>query len=471
MSKSFIPAPVEEDSDSAKVKSFSALTATGSSFPEAAFGEVVRFIKGKHRTGEEDLPKVRATAEHYQILASKDEGVNDGVIVKKIPKTSHESRGDHDASHPYYRETLVKKYLKDFTVSDSGSLAPDSFGNIERSIQELIALHMINLANHGFVESSKAMIINNGEELPEIAVRFHKDFKTIESLQKHEPEKLTQIDAGAALAQSFWIGDRDGHQGNLGIVGDSTRAIRIDFDLAFNSRIKDIINDAEEEPSNFPFFVESLSCKSFADELEKLSNMDYHNSPQFTKLIDIVFASYQAHSGIPIEEEDKDFIKTNISESLQANSIQMKFLAQIAKINVLLKETSALNESHIEQIRACADRLATLKDENPTFAKSALRNVGTIFRIANVELAKKREVVAMVSDPGIQKALREGLSEGGGEAAHRRRKDRALHTSLLSITRDLKKSLSAGSSTSRSRESSSRSSSQSRSSGLFDRRG
>jgi hypothetical protein len=450
MSKSLMPTGTE-----------AAGASSSAAFPKEAFQEVVRFIKGKHRTSEEDLPKVRTTEGHYETLGVKDGGVNDGIRVRKTAKASHADRDDRDASHPYYRETIVKKYLSGFTVSDSGSFVIDDLSNIERSIQELTALHMINLANYGLVEPSKAMIISNGGELPETAVRFHKDFQTIESLQRHNPEKLAQIDAGAALAQSFWIGDIDGHSKNLGTIGDSTRATRIDFDLAFSSKIGDIINfAATEERTDYPLFADSLSRKSFAEELEKLSNMDYQDSPQFAKLLDIVFASYEAHLGHPIDDKDKKHITTKITDSLKQNGIEMKFLAQIAKINVILKENPELNESHIEQIKTCTDRLATLRDEYPASARSALRNVGNIFGIANIESERKRQVIDMVADPEIQKTLRDGLS-GESSGALKRVKDKTLHRSLISIASDLKRAFSSVSSGSAAKRGSARSSSRS----------
>ena len=329
------------------------------------------------------LPKTRRIDRHYEKGMSKQEalgGARVGVLTKKNLKASHS-----DPEDIYYRPTLFKHYPRK-KIADT-------------SIREILATHLYNLANSNIPgqEATKTFLARGSNSNPQVGVRFHKNFETLQSLLEKgfNPDDL---DAGRAFAQSFWLGDPDGHFENLGAMSDFNIAVRIDFDLALKSSIGNIIEGVLTYPEIYPSFIASLYRESFVEEMLRLSSMSYHKSPQFSALLDSIFEMYNAHSSAPLDETQKGVIKSSILANTEQNCIEMKFLAETAKLNVIIKKEGLLSEEGILAAQTAAEKLLELEALYPKQADDALFNALKIFNMGKINEVKSREIISIISD-------------------------------------------------------------------------
>jgi len=344
-----------------------------------------------------EKPKIRSAGalekDRYEVIGSKadsEDGTAAGELARKKPSSK-----DHAADSRYYATTMLK--------------INDGIGNhlIKKNIQEVVAAHLLNLAGWDEVTDtnpnfSKVFFGKGPDAGLRVGVRFHPDFRSLADIQKTS-SALEGIDCGKALAQTFWIGDTDGHSGNIGVVGDSKTALRIDLDGAFSKTpLSEIIETGSiNEEDTYPTFRDSLSQESFATELDRLGNMDYSlPGSGLTQIIDTVIASYKEHSPSPLSPAVEEEIRQNIASVIKTNSDQMKFLAEMAKINVILKKDTDLTIDDRTKIMEASSKIKEIKESFKARGEALPRlvdqNMGDIFALANTSISKKLEALTIV---------------------------------------------------------------------------
>ena len=356
-------------------------------------------------------PKIRSAGEsetsRYTVIASKSDlggGTASGEIAVK--KGSAKS---HAPESPYHSPTMFKINEGEGNV------------RIQKDIQEVVAAHLLNLANWDSTiddnpNFSKVFFGTGPDNLVRVGVRFHKDFKGLADIQ-NEGEKLDDIDCGKALAQTFWIGDNDGHNGNMGLIGDSKVAVRIDLDGAFSmAPLSSIIETGEENvDETYSTFRDSLSRESFATELERLGNIDFASpGGELEKLVSTIIASYKEHPAATLEPALEEKIRRNITDVIKRNSDQMKFLAQVAKINVILKKDGELTIDDRTKIIDASNQINILSrrftEDAGALPRKVYENLGDIFALANTDLAKKHQALAIIEGMSPDLATKMGAS-------------------------------------------------------------
>lgn len=372
------------------------------SFSSTGFDQVIRFLDGKKKKTLGEM-KLRRIADRYNISSSTSKaglgGINKGSVLHKDFSSKHPDH-EHDK---YYKPTLFKIYNPE---------------NREmKTISEVLASHLMNLANYEFhdKEVSKVFFSQDKEGIPRVGVRFYSGYKSLAKIVAGR-ESIESIDCGRALAQSIWIGDIDGHDNNLGIlhdpdfprVGAKDHAVRIDFDWAFQSKVQEISVWAALNHDLYPTFYTSLNKESFLAELERLSEMDYQTSAQFEELLDNVCIQYNAHCSdiykMSLGKEAE--IRRAIRENMSANCIQMKFLSQIVKINVILSKEGEISSIDEEQIMSSVQKIDELNLAYPAMSEQYMFNLGNIFGFAELDESKRDKLYELLNAKGNTELVR-----------------------------------------------------------------
>jgi hypothetical protein len=298
-----------------------------------------RHMFGKGRTV--DNPKERDFSKYKELEIGKDSGGNAALFFSKGQRKGvskilgWRKRLFHRSSLDSYKNTTMIKKLR----------------NPQKALREIIGGALVTAASLSSREHdqeiSKLFFTSAAKGDIAVGVRFLSGFKGV---NKMSPDELSRVDAGPAVAQSFWVCDSDGHSQNLGVVKDSNTAVRIDFDCSFDSMgsfesiVQRSMTQGSFNPrtgafdSYFPLFISSMSSLSCAEEMERLANMDYANSPQFNSLLTNVVATFKKVEKFRIESEGPFIF--DIKHKLASNSLRMKFAAEFIKINYILKNSA-----------------------------------------------------------------------------------------------------------------------------------
>jgi len=126
--------------------------------------------------------------------------------------------------------------------------------------------------------------------------------------------------------------------------------------------------------------------------------MAYHKSPQFSALLENIIKIYDAHSDIALTDEQKTEIKTSIIQNMDQNHIGMKFCAEVAKLNVIIKQESPFSAEDNLAVRAAIAKFRELKDEYPEHADLFLASTSRIFDPDDINIPRREEVLEITAD-------------------------------------------------------------------------
>jgi hypothetical protein len=354
-------------------------------FPLQSMIDAYKAFCGK-KWSQRNPAKYRKLERYINIGRKLDGNINGDLRCKKL-KEGKPDKPDKPGEL-YYGTTLFKFH---------------PYEDWEANLRELIGSILVYLADAKYHPGLilKSFLVRYSEGVVAYAVRFFPGFTKLADLLDDSgslPEGVN-IDCGAAIAQSLWIGDIDPHAGNIGTLPDSIYARRIDFDWAFRKKIVEILNffALKQAHPHCAHFISSLGLKSFADEAVRLGEMQYHKSSQFCNFLEDIIKYYQMFDSTKRPEKIRKKL-LEIQQIFRNNSIELRFIGIMAELNNIV--ASLTEDSDAETIKhVCCIKLDAFlamtdeyKERAPHITASALQNSFTLFGCVNIHNETQRKL-------------------------------------------------------------------------------